>query len=536
MEQYRTAVENGAEKHPRTSRTVIEYGTAGFRTLAKSLDHVMFRMGLLAALRSKSKHGAAVGVMITASHNPVQDNGVKLVDPHGEMLDSSWEPLASELANVSDDCLWSKLLEIVQQESINVEQKAAVIVARDNRPSGEQLLASVLCGMNALNGESRDLGVTTTPLLHFMVHAANITSQPPSLTLSTDLYYNTLSSAFKWLNSTQENCGNYTPRVQVDGANGVGAGSLARLTPLLGTSLQVSVFNETGQLNHQCGADYVKVQQCAPLNVPLTPLARCASMDGDADRIVYFFVDEQDRFHMLDGDKIATLVAGYLKELLAATGLEMRLGLVQTAYANGNSTKYISQQLCVPVSCVATGVKHLHRCAVEYDIGVYFEANGHGTVVFSSCALQQIKQLSTSCSDPSGQSAAERMVKLSELINQTVGDAVSDMLLVETILRARGWGVQQWHNSYSDLPCRQLKIAVPDRSMITTTDAERKCVTPAGLQEDIDSLVKKYSSGRSFVRPSGTENVVRVYAEADSQENADQLAAEVAQAVKARAN
>nr|UEK51569.1 NST-like protein [Parasacculina yatsui] len=534
MEEFRAAVESGARNHPRSSDTVIEYGTAGFRILAKSLDHVMFRMGLLATLRSKSKHGAAVGLMITASHNPVQDNGVKLVDPQGEMLDASWEPLASGLANVGDEFLWAKLVEIVQQENVDFTQKAAVIVARDNRPSGEELLASVLCGVNALSAECRDLGVTTTPLLHFMVHAANTADQPPCLTLSPDLYYHSLSSAFKCLNK-QSSYGDYSPRILVDGANGVGAGSLAVLAPLLGNSLHVNVFNETGQLNHQCGADYVKVQQCAPLNAPLTPLARCASMDGDADRIIYFFLDEQKRFHMLDGDKIATLVAGYLKELLEATGVEMRLGLVQTAYANGNSTKYISQQLCVPVSCVATGVKHLHRRAVQYDIGVYFEANGHGTVVFSSSALQQLKEVADSCSDTSRQCAAGRLVKLSELINQTVGDAVSDMLLVETILRARGWSVQQWHDSYSDLPCRQLKIVVPDRNMFTTTDAERKCVTPAGLQQDIDALVDGYTCGRSFVRPSGTENVVRVYAEADTQENADRLAAEVAKAVEARA-
>ena len=29
--------------------------------------------------------------MVTASHNPVRDNGVKLVDADGGMLASSWE-------------------------------------------------------------------------------------------------------------------------------------------------------------------------------------------------------------------------------------------------------------------------------------------------------------------------------------------------------------------------------------------------------------------------------------------------------------
>lgn len=60
-------------------------------------------------------------------------------------------------------------------------------------------------------------------------------------------------------------------------------------------------------------------------------------------------------------------------------------------------------------------------------------------------------------------------------------------------------------------------LQVSDRRVIDTTDAERKAVTPEGLQDAIDSLVKKYKNARSFVRPSGTEDVVRVYAEADTQ-------------------
>ena len=42
-------------------------------------------------------------------------------------------------------------------------------------------------------------------------------------------------------------------------------------------------------------------------------------------------------------------VAGYLKELLSAANIEgLNLGLVQTAYANGSSTNYITKKL---VSC-----------------------------------------------------------------------------------------------------------------------------------------------------------------------------------------
>lgn len=42
----------------------------------------------------------------------------------------------------------------------------------------------------------------------------------------------------------------------------------------------------------------------------------CCSFDGDADRVVYYYSDSAGCFHLLDGDKIATLISTYLKDLL----------------------------------------------------------------------------------------------------------------------------------------------------------------------------------------------------------------------------
>ena len=55
-------------------------------------------------------------------------------------------------------------------------------------------------------------------------------------------------------------------------------------------------------------------------------------------------------------------------------------------------------------------------------------------------------------------------------------------------------------NLLQDLPNRQLKVLVKDRNVIETTDAERRCQKPEGLQNKIDETVAKFTAGRSFVR------------------------------------
>ena len=51
------------------------------------------------------------------------------------------------------------------------------------------------------------------------------------------------------------------------------------------------------------------------------------------------------------------------------------------------------------------------------------------------------------------------------------------------------------------------------------------------IEVDVCNWYAGIPSGRAFVRPSGTEDVVRVYAEASKQEAADKLALDVARQV-----
>ena len=68
------------------------------------MKRVSFRSGLLIAMRAKST--GTCGIMVTASHNHHEDNGIKIIDVNGKPLIGDWELIAEMLIN-SSDLIWS---------------------------------------------------------------------------------------------------------------------------------------------------------------------------------------------------------------------------------------------------------------------------------------------------------------------------------------------------------------------------------------------------------------------------------------------
>ncbi|XP_010540770.1 PREDICTED: phosphoacetylglucosamine mutase [Tarenaya hassleriana] len=535
-----------SELFPLPKGVKLSYGTAGFRADATVLESTVYRVGILAAVRSIKLQSSAVGLMITASHNKVSDNGVKVADSDGGMLSQDWEPFADHLANVSSSQdLVSLIRDFVEKEKVPVGEKfAEVWLGRDTRPSGDLLLQAAKEGVASITGSVMfDMGILTTPQLHWMVRARN-----KGLNATQNDYFEQLSSSFRCLmelipSGSGSKFDGSQRKLLVDGANGVGGQKLEDLKGSL-NNLVIEIRNtgkDGGVLNEGVGADFVQKEKVVPSGFGSMDVGmRCVSLDGDADRLVYFFIpsDSTGNIELLDGDKILSLFALFIKEQLSVIDTERkysRLGVVQTAYANGASTNYL-KNLGLDVVFTKTGVKHLHEKAAQFDIGIYFEANGHGTILFSETLLSWLeskqKDLATTAKGSEELKAVSRLVAMSKLINQAIGDALSGLLLVEVILQHMGWSIQKWNELYKDLPSRQLKVKVPDRTAIVTTEEETEALKPPGVQEAINTEIAKYPQGRAFIRPSGTEDVVRVYAEASTQEKADNLAKSVAQLVE----
>jgi phosphoacetylglucosamine mutase len=114
------------------------------------------------------------------------------------MLESKWEDYATTIANASGSKeLVQAVISLSELIQLNWSTPARVIYGRDTRPSGADLVSSLVDGLSSLNATTIDYGVITTPILHYLVKCANTRgTEAPYGDESEEGYYSKLSNAF----------------------------------------------------------------------------------------------------------------------------------------------------------------------------------------------------------------------------------------------------------------------------------------------------------------------------------------------------
>ena len=118
------------------------------------------------------------------------------------------------------------------------------------------------------------------------------------------------------------------------------------------------------------------------------------------------------------------------------------------------------------------------------------------------------------------------------MFNPSIGDALSSLIATESALKVLDYSIEDVYLMYKELPALNTKVTVKDKNVFKTNDNETRLIEPESVQKIIDDVVKECKNGRAFIRPSGTEDVVRVYAEADSIEEAKQITNKLVEALK----
>lgn len=353
--------------------------------------------------------GADAGVQISASHNPVQDNGIKFFGSDGLKLSDAKEEEIEALIDAPEDTL--------------------------PRPSAEGLGVVT----NYHEGSSK--------YLQFIEN-----------TLPADL------SGIK---------------VVVDGANGASSALISRLFADLGVDFTTIATHPDGlNINDQVGATHTEklqeevVKQGAQLGL---------AFDGDADRCIA--VDENG--NEVDGDHIMYIIGSYL----ADHGRLKKDTIVTTVMSNLGFTKALERK----------GLKNVRTQVGDRYVSEEMRANGYNL---------------------GGEQSGH--VIISDYHN--TGDGMLTGLHLLNVMKDTGKSLTELLEDFKEYPQTLINVPVKDKKSWKEHQA---------ILDAIESVEKELGEeGRIFVRPSGTQDLLRVMTEAPTQELADKYSNQVAKIVK----
>ena len=340
--------------------------------------------------------GFDCGIMVSASHNPYYDNGIKIMNDRGEKIDDG-------------------VIEFIEKYLDGDFSACGGVDIPFAR--GKEIGRTV----DYVSGRNRYIG-------HLIA-------------LST--------------------CSYKGIRVGLDGANG-SAFSIARsVFDALGARTFV-IGDEPDGTNINDGVGSTRIQTLSDL-VKRNCLDIGFAFDGDADRCIA--VDGHG--NVLSGDEIMYLLASYLKERGELSGNK----IVCTVLSNGGLIKSLSAQ-GVKCEVCAVGDKNVWEEMQRKGAALGGERSGH--IVFNKY--------------------------------ETTGDGlVTAIMLMEAVVE-KGVPVAELLKSYKSFP--QITENIP------TLD---KKAAMQGVSELAGKLSADFNL-RIIVRPSGTENLIRVMAEGESEE------------------
>lgn len=206
--------------------------------------------------------------------------------------------------------------------------------------------------------------------------------------------------------------------------------------------------------------------------------------------------------------------------------MAVSIGVVYTAYSNNAFVKYSTDVLHLGAKIAKTGVKFSHAIAHEYDIGIYFESNGHGTLVYNPTVAKLLQIAASSALSPEARQVSEDFYHYIVGQNNINGDAIGNVLHVLSSLEILDIGIEDLFNCYKDNISNTTKVVLKDRTLMKSNqDDERIVEEPADIQPQINEFMKNYPGYIGFVRPSGTEECCRVYVEGQELEKLKEIEA-----------
>ncbi|MGR3766531.1 phosphoglucosamine mutase [Rossellomorea sp. NS-SX7] len=353
--------------------------------------------------------GAQAGVMISASHNPVGDNGIKFFGPDGFKLSDAQENEIEELLDQTEDTL--------------------------PRPIGADL------------GQVSDYFEGGQKYLQYLKQTVD--EDFDGLHIALDCAHGATSSLATHLFADLD------ADISTMGASPDG----------------LNINEGVGSTHPESLAEMVK-EKGADVGL---------AFDGDGDRIIA--VDEHG--NIVDGDQIMYICGKYLK----SEGRLKQSTVVSTVMSNLGFHKGLEEH----------GIQSIQTAVGDRYVVEEMKTNGYNL-------------------------GGEQSGHIIFLDYNTTGDGLLTGIQLVNIMKVTGKSLSELAGEMQKFPQKLVNVRVTDKHHVTDNEKVKSVI--GKVEEEMNG------NGRILVRPSGTEPLVRVMAEAPTEELCTQYVDEIAQVVK----
>ena len=528
----------------------------------KQLKNLVFRAGIITSIFSMSKNGLPMGIMITGGNNNNSFNGIKICSEKGEMLSNEEEEYFEEVINSNNI-----------KESINTlfaklkpkQGKCIIVIGIDNRESSKKLSEILIKGLKCIDNCSFNFyDIIPSPSLYFLTFVNQMTFQKIGLKykmvfVPRDNYWGYLINSFNKFHSyynivfktKEENQIKYENEICIDLSNGVASLYKNQIMSIFNNKenkfpLKIHLINDNNnehELNINCGINSIlekkipknKKEKCASI-------VKCATLSSDLDSIIYY-IDEEDGkngIEIIKGEKIIVLYAKMLdflidnfsKNLKIKYNEMIKMGIITSKYSNGAFISYCENNLKnYKLSVTKTGINNIQKESKKFDISICYEYNGLGTIYISQDLSTKFGKLSSLIETSKDSQIIELFQLFIALFNSITSDGVSNLLVIESIMKSMNLSIKDVYDFYNEIPYKIVDIKMKYNKFITNED-DSKIIEPKNMQIIIDELSNKYANSKIYVRPTGTEDYLRVYAESETDDNCEKIIEELSKRLK----
>ncbi|MBR3978007.1 MAG: phosphoglucosamine mutase [Oscillospiraceae bacterium] len=358
------------------------------------------------------------GIMITASHNPYYDNGIKVINRYGEKLDDETTALIE--AYLDSDF-------------------TALGITGDDLPLATK--SKIGCIVDHISGRNRYLG--------YLISLA--------------------SNSYKKL------------RIGLDCANGASWMIAKSVFSAIGAQTYVIGAEPDGlNVNQDCGSTHIE-KLCDLVKEKHLDLG--FAFDGDADRCIA--VDEKG--NIVDGDAIMYILAKRLK----SRDMLNDNTIVATIMSNSG---FFSSLKAIGIHCeqTAVGDRFVYECMQKNDYSLGGEKSGH--IILKKYA--------------------------------TTGDGILTAIMLSEEVCDTKLPLSALAESVMLYPQKLKNLPVKDKAAVLCDDAVLTSV------QEVETLID--GNGRVLLRQSGTEPVIRIMVEAESEALCDKYIDMIASVITER--